>query len=165
MVWTPHEGHQRPQPTLHFPVRESLNKLTGNPTKLIISIPSPNIWTIGEKEPMDQTISMPNHPSTARRLDGMALHCISSPQQPTKHHYWTITQSNLVGVQNQTCSIRTKYIKQSNRRRPYETNDGKMSPGYRRIKQVSPSVSATITVPSRGQSLVRSIKSMIPTPN
>jgi hypothetical protein len=79
----------------------------------------------------------------------MALDRISSTQQSSEHHHRIIAQSNSIGLRDRTIPIRTIRIKQSNGQKPHETNDGKMGASNRRIKQVSASVSATITIPSR----------------
>jgi hypothetical protein len=107
MVRTPHKSHQRPRPALYIAIRKSPCRTPEHSTEPIVCISSPNRRVVRTKEPMDRAIPTPNHHGTTRRLDRMAIHCISSPQQSAQRHHWTIAQSSPTGLRNQIVPIRT----------------------------------------------------------
>ncbi len=56
MVWSTNQNDKRPRSQIHLTVWQSPFRETWDRTKSLHGIPSPNRWTIGTKESMDQTI-------------------------------------------------------------------------------------------------------------
>ena len=81
------QGHFRPRPSIHLPLRKGVDPNTRDPTEHLDGLPSSDRWTDGKEESVGGRISpTPDHGATERlgRLAG-DRHCSAQPLLQCNH--------------------------------------------------------------------------------
>jgi hypothetical protein len=81
------QGHIRQRPPIHILLRKGTRSTTGDQTKRVLSVPSPNRQTIRTDKSVDRTIPPPDHQQRPNRLERLVGNSHYSAQQPQERHH------------------------------------------------------------------------------